>query len=153
MGSILLKLEEDSKRLIEWVWYNNLKANPDKFDLLLSSDYPNLLVNVENYEIFKNNCEKLLRVKFDNKLKFNEHVSGLCKKPSQKLHALARIAHYMSTEKRRMIMKVFINSQFGYFRNFYFLKKPHTGDMHEYKMKHLKEATHRRHARIQDEAP
>ena len=26
------------------------------------------------------NCEKLLGVKFDNKLKFNEHVSCLCKK-------------------------------------------------------------------------
>ena len=46
MGSILIKLEEDSKRLIEWVCYNNLKANPDKFHLLLSSDDPNLLVNV-----------------------------------------------------------------------------------------------------------
>ena len=60
------------------------------------------------------NCEKLLEMKFDNKLKFNEHVSGLCKKVSQKLHALPRIAHYLSTEKRRIIMKAFINSQFGY---------------------------------------
>ena len=51
MGSILLKLEEDSKRLMNGC-YNNLKANPDKFHLLLSSDDPNLLVNVENYEIF-----------------------------------------------------------------------------------------------------
>ena len=80
MGSILLKLEEDSKRLIEWVCYNNLRANPDKFHLLLSSDDPNLLVNVENYNIFNSNYEKLLGVKFDNKLKFNEHVSGHVKK-------------------------------------------------------------------------
>ena len=112
--AVLIKLEQDSKRLIEWVCYNSLKANPDKFHLLLSSDDTNLLVNVDNYEIFNSNCEKLLGVKFDNKLKFNEHVSGLCKKASQKLHALARIAHYMSTEKRRIIMKAFINSQFGY---------------------------------------
>ena len=38
--------------------------------------------------------------------------SGLCKKASQKLHALVRMAHYMSTEKRRM--KAFISSQFCY---------------------------------------
>ena len=66
MESVLLKLEEDSKRLIEWVCYNNLKANPDKFHLLLSSDDTNLLVNVDNYEIFNSNCEKLLGVKLDN---------------------------------------------------------------------------------------
>ena len=39
---------------------------------------------------------------------------GLCKKGSQKLHALARIAHYMDIPKRGTIMKAFINSQFGY---------------------------------------
>ena len=33
---------------------------------------------------------------------------------SQKLHALARIAAYMNLSKRRIVMKSFISSQFGY---------------------------------------
>ena len=57
---------------------------------------------------------KLLGVTLDNKLNFNEHVSNLCKKASQKLHALARISNFMCQDKLRILMKAFIESQFGY---------------------------------------
>ena len=50
----------------------------------------------------------------NNKLNFNEHVTKLCKKGSQKLHALARVSKYFSKEKMRVIMKTFITSQFNY---------------------------------------
>ena len=114
MGQVISKLEHDSNKLICWVSNNTLKANPDKFHLLLSEADTNVSVKVDNYEIFNSNCQKLLGIKIDNKLNFNEHVSDLCKKASQKLHALARVAPYMSIKKRRIIMKAFINSQFGY---------------------------------------
>ena len=52
--------------------------------------------------------------KIDNKLDFNEHVSSLCQKVSLKIHALARITDYMSKDKLRVILKAFIESQFGY---------------------------------------
>ena len=42
------------------------------------------------------------------------HVTSLRKKASQKLHALARISHYMDLNKRRNLMKAFITSQFSY---------------------------------------
>ena len=38
------------------------------------------------------------------------NISKLCKKVSQKIHALARIPNFMSTEKLRKIMKAFIDS-------------------------------------------
>ena len=53
-------------------------------------------------------------VKIDTNLSFDEHVTYLCSKASQKLHALTRVAHFMKIEQRRLIMKSFINSQFGY---------------------------------------
>ena len=40
-------------------------------------------------------------------LTFNEHVSKLCKKASQKLHAIARISNYLNKNKLRLIMNVF----------------------------------------------
>ena len=43
-----------------------------------------------------------------------KHINNLCKKASAKLNALARIACYMDFSKRRLIMKAFITSQFGY---------------------------------------
>ena len=56
----------------------------------------------------------MLGVTIDNKLSFTEHVHKICDKASQKLNAVARLSSFMSLEKRRLIMKAFVNSQFGY---------------------------------------
>ena len=48
-----------------------------------------------------------------NNLNFDYHVNQLCKKASKKRHALARIAEYMDINKRRMVMKAFVSSQFS----------------------------------------
>ena len=42
---------------------------------------------------------KLLGITIDNKLNFNEHVTKVCDKVSQKLHILARVATYINTNK------------------------------------------------------
>ena len=57
---------------------------------------------------------KLLGLWIDNKLTFEEHIKTLLKKGNQKLHALMRVSKYMSTEKLRLIMKTFIETQFDY---------------------------------------
>ena len=57
---------------------------------------------------------KLLGITIDNNLNFNEHVSNICDKVSQKLHILARVAVFINTEKLRILMKAFIESQFNY---------------------------------------
>ena len=58
--------------------------------------------------------EKLLRINVDHVLTFNEHVSKLCKKASQKSHAIARISSYLNKNKLRLIMNAFFSSQFGH---------------------------------------
>ena len=50
----------------------------------------------------------------DCNLTFENHIRNICKKASQKLNALARIAPYMNIQKRRTIMKSFVTSQFSY---------------------------------------
>ena len=50
----------------------------------------------------------------NNKLSFTEHVHKICDKASQQVNALARLSTFMSLEKRRLIMKAFVNSQFRY---------------------------------------
>ena len=42
------------------------------------------------------------------------HVPSPCRKASQKLHALSRIAHYMDSEKLKYVMTAYILSQFSY---------------------------------------
>ena len=112
--TVICNLEEDSKILLEWVSNNKLKANPDKFHLILSDNDPELSLTVDTFAITNSNSETLLGVTIDNKLNFNQHVSKLCTKASQKLHALARVSKFMNFERRKMILNAFINSQFGY---------------------------------------
>ena len=112
--TVVHKLQEDSEVLMKYFKNNYFRGNPDKFHLLLSDARTDLSITVNNSTIENSKCEKLLGIKIDSNLKFDTHVENLCKKASQKLHALARVSKYMNLCQRRMIMKSFINSQFGY---------------------------------------
>ena len=50
----------------------------------------------------------------DKKLNFKSHVNSLCKKASQKLHALARISTYMEKPQLKLTITTFIMSHFSY---------------------------------------
>ena len=90
-----------------------MKANADKRHLLVSSD-ESCTAKIEDFSIKNSTEQKLLGLKFVSDLSFENHVTSLCKKASQKLHALARISHYTDLNKRRNLMKAFITSQFSY---------------------------------------
>ena len=68
-------------------------------------------MKVGGFDIENSLYEKLLGVTIDNKLTFNPHVTKLCCKASQKLHALSRIGKYMNLKQRKIIMNSFISSQ------------------------------------------
>ena len=68
-----------------------------------------LELTVYNDKVKNSSEEKLLGVTFDNDFSCVTHVKNMCKKASKKLHAL-----YITLNQRRIIMKAFIESQFGY---------------------------------------
>ena len=90
-----------------------MKSNPDKCHALVSTN-KHLNRKVSDFIIGNNECEKLLGLKIDVNLNFNEHISDLCKKSSRKISALARVAPFMSIEKRKVVMNAFFTSQFSY---------------------------------------
>ena len=90
-----------------------MKANPSKCHLLVTTNALTS-VNINGFQITSSTEEKLLGIKFDSKLSFENHVSSLCKKASQKLHALTRIVNYMNLSKRKALMKTFVISQSNY---------------------------------------
>ena len=62
----------------------------------------------------KSGKKKLLGLTVDKNLKFNLHLKTLCKKANQKVSALARVVRILPFQKRRLILKTFIESQFSY---------------------------------------
>ena len=107
------KLEIDKSKICEWFHHNSFKANPGKFHFLLSPfiDRP---IKILGSTIKASKEEVLLGVRIDSDLTFKEHVTSICSKANQKLHALTRVSKYMSLQKRRILMKSFITSQFNY---------------------------------------
>ena len=90
-----------------------MKANADKCHLLVTRD-TDVTAKIGEFDVKNSREEKLLGVKIDSKLSFENHVSSLCKKVSQKLYALARVTHFMDLAKPKSLMKAFIRSQFNY---------------------------------------
>ena len=73
-----------------------------------------LSVNISGSLIQESNEEKLLGLTLDRRLNFKNHVSNLCRKASQKLHALARVSEYMEKSKLELTMTSLIMSHFSY---------------------------------------
>ena len=90
-----------------------MKAYPGKCHLLLSTKSSEV-VSIDGMQITSSTAETLLGITIDSELNFENHLSAICNKVSRKINALGRIANYMPLEKRRIVMKTFIQSQFNY---------------------------------------
>ena len=92
-----------------------MKLNKSKCHLLVSGNkVEHIWAKIGNEQIWESSSEKLLGVEIHSELNFNQHVNNLCKKANSKLTALARLSSWQSFEKRRVLMKAFIESQFAY---------------------------------------
>ena len=109
---VISQLETEIVTLLRWISNNGLKANPDKFHLVLSETDPKIHIKVCDLFIENSQSEKLLGIKIDNKLPFDDHISDICSKVSRKLHALSRDSQFMSFSRKKEIMNPFIFSQF-----------------------------------------
>ena len=111
---VLIKLENAAETLLQWFKDNRMKANPDKYHLLINNTKESFQTKIGNKTVTNSKYEKLRGVKVDHELNFNEHVSLLYKKASQKLNALSQIASCMTFDQRKLILNSFITLHFSY---------------------------------------
>ena len=92
-----------------------MKLSEDKCHfIILGHKYELVWAKVGETKIWEEDNAKLLGINIDSKLSFNNNVSSLCVKAGRKLTALTRLVSLLTIEKRRLLMKVFIESQFSY---------------------------------------
>ena len=106
-------LETEATEVLKWFEINEMKPNADKCHLIICNKNE-CSVSLENNNIESEKTVELLGITLDNNLKFSNHVTKLCTRANQKLHALARISKFMTEDKLRILMKALVVSQFNY---------------------------------------
>ena len=115
LENVLKSLEKISMHAIRWSENNYMKLNTDKCHLIVSSyEHVQVRASIGKDLIWESNDVKLLGITIDRDLKFDKHVLKLCSKSNQKLSALPRMAKLLSFNKRRTLVKAFVESQFKY---------------------------------------
>ena len=86
LDNVIARLENDSNSVIKWFPDNFMKLNTAKCHLLILGRNSNqqVTVNIGDSVIENTEEEKLLGVVIDKKLKFETHISKLCKKAGNK---------------------------------------------------------------------
>ena len=90
-----------------------MKVNTGKSHLLVSRNV-RATAKIGNNYIESEKKQVLLGIMIDSNITFENHINNICKRASQKLNTQARFAPYMNMQKRRIIMKSFVTSQFRY---------------------------------------
>ena len=98
---VINKLKDTIEKIFNWIQFNNFKANASKCHFFLSP-YKSVTIKIKESAIESSNSEKLLGVTIGNKLSFDDHITNLCRKTSQKLHALSRVVSHMSFVKKEL---------------------------------------------------
>ena len=109
-------LEMDTNSAIAWFINNNMEANPDKFQSIILGRKRDMLIpiSVQNDIIMPTSSIKVLGVTLDDRLKFDVHISNICKSASRQINALKRLSRYLDEKSRVLIYKSFIASNFNY---------------------------------------
>ena len=93
--SVVNKLGQSSTILFKWLNNNYMKVNTGKSHLLLLGN-SRATATIDNRYIESEDEQVLLGITINSNLTFENHINNICKKASQKLNSLARIAPYMN---------------------------------------------------------
>ena len=79
LEEVIQKLELTTNNLFEWFKNNHMKANADKCHLLVTRD-TDVTAEIGEFDVKNSREDKLLGVKIDSKLSFENYVSSLAKR-------------------------------------------------------------------------
>ena len=109
------KLLAASDIMINWFENNNLKANPNNFQLIVFEEAnKERSLAIHGADLQSSSSVKLLGVEIDQSFVFTEHISHLCIKAGRKINVLSRLCHSLTTDAKLLLMQTFILSYFNF---------------------------------------
>ena len=96
---------------------NFMILNPNKCHYMcIGKNTESDIFKFENVCLENSKEEVILGIAIDNKLIFDSHIKSMCRKVGQKLSALSRISPYLETNKKELLFKFMVKSQYNYCR-------------------------------------
>ena len=112
LDEVIKSLEKDSS-CFSGSQIIKMTANRDKCHLLVSGKN-NVTMNAGGFKIKNTECEKLLGIKVNCGLKFENYLDGVIKKASSKINALSRVTPFMNLSRKKMLVNSFFKSQLSF---------------------------------------
>ena len=106
INEVITYYNSQPKRLFIWFSNNQMKGNSDKYHFIISSKDCSE-IKIGNSLTKSSNCNKILGVKIDTKLTFDDHIKDMCRKANSKLCVPGRVSLYMGLGKKKLIMSSF----------------------------------------------
>ena len=105
---IIKSLEDDYINFFKWFLDNQIKGNSSKCHFVTSKQSC-MNLKIGNINTENSTCEKLLVVKEDNKLNFNEHLNEIIKKATRKVSSLCRIFLFFGLKEKTLFNKLILH--------------------------------------------
>ena len=115
-------LSDALSSLNTWCTENGMRVNVDKTKvMIITTNQKRRLLTKNNFSLHYDNCvlnetqcEKILGINFQNDLKWDSHVTAICRKISSYLWLLSRIKDYVKLEYRILFYKAYIQPHLDY---------------------------------------
>ena len=91
-------LETESNVLIDWFNFNQMQANPDKFQAISVGKKSHEILtelNIDNNDIKCEDVVKLLGIDIDFMLNFDQQITNMCKKAARQLKVLLCLSKFL----------------------------------------------------------
>ena len=100
----------------DWFFKNYMILNPEKcyFMCIGKNVSDSELLNLNDLNLKNGKEVEILGITLDRNLNFNRHIKNTCRKAGQKLSALLRISSHINNDKKSLLYKSTIKSQFAY---------------------------------------
>ena len=110
-------IQMETSLAISWFDTNSMRANPDKFQAIFPGnniDPVKHSINVNNTFIKAMDHVKILGITIDSQLKFDKHISDICKQAGRQLNVMHRLKRNLCLDSRKAIYQSFLMSVFNY---------------------------------------
>ena len=113
LNLVMKKLEENLTLALTCFECSYMKLNSDKCHLLVSGNHnEEIFMKIGGEIIWENSSVKLLGMNINRGLKMDKHINDIYAKANWKLSVLSRMCSFLSQNKKRIIFRSFVESQF-----------------------------------------